>query len=157
MGTPASIVGLVRVLCSSCMYVRAAGGGRMQVELTEHAHGKQGVRVAKKWTDDLGFEQFIELSCRFLTWSPECEASFTQADNRYDHSRRSPTRIGDTNICRRMVIATDTIKNVAYIVAKKSFSSAEEYGLLYENPLYPRKHMRINYSHNIFKSYDLQV
>ena len=49
--------------------------------LVDHAHGKDGVRVGKRWVCKEGLEHFLELTCRMLTFSDECAKSFTHGDN----------------------------------------------------------------------------
>jgi hypothetical protein len=49
--------------------------------LVDHAHGKDGVRVGKRWVCKEGLKHFLELTCRMLTFSDECAKSFTHGDN----------------------------------------------------------------------------
>jgi len=83
-------------------------------DIQEHNHGKGRVRVAKRWVDaSTGINHFIDFNCEATTWSPDCEKSYTVGDN-------------------TMVVATDTCKNIAYVVAKEhTFSSPEEFATLY--------------------------
>lgn len=84
----------------------------MALRIASHQHGKGSVRVGKRYVAD-GQEYFIDLSCEVTVWTPQAETAFT---------------IGDNN----SVVATDTCKNIAYIVAKEStFSSPEEFAIQY--------------------------
>jgi len=84
------------------------------MSIVDHYHGKARVRVAKKTIDPAtGMHYFIDFNCEVSTWSPECEKSYTVGNN-------------------TMVVATDTCKNTAYVVAKEcQFSSPEEFAIAY--------------------------
>eukprot|EP00250_Pteridium_aquilinum_P005739 c15792_g1_i1 orf=215-1117(-) len=86
-------------------------GKSTEAELVHHRHGKARVRVGRVWRDG-AHHAFVEWSVSVLV-SSHCEPAFTIGDN-------------------AAIVATDSIKNTVYAMAKQCTSvlSMEEFGIL---------------------------
>mmetsp|Transcript_43454 Transcript_43454/g.169999 ORF Transcript_43454/g.169999 Transcript_43454/m.169999 type:complete len:301 (-) Transcript_43454:624-1526(-) len=80
------------------------------MDLASFSHGKRKVRIGKVRRRPNGVSEFVEYVVG-VQLEGATEASFTKGDN-------------------TMVVATDTVKNICYVVAKHDdMNSPEEYGL----------------------------
>ncbi|CAM6084586.1 unnamed protein product [Calypogeia fissa] len=87
-------------------------GNLIGEEVLEHQHGKARVRVARKWIGPAGTQVIVEWSVSISLTSTALPA-FTSGDN-------------------SAIVATDTMKNTVYVMAKKCTErlTIEEFGVV---------------------------